>query len=231
MRDCTAFLPPTYKRTHIFRQCLTFWLVLQDSLAFTGCIWREDFFYYSQKKEKGQPVWCHTHQRKLPKKSQALHILLNMMEATRKKKKMQHILEKQRVLCGFLVCLFVCFVLVWLVLPPHSEKVLGLNPVWSLFEWPVRGDLSGYLSFHPQSKDMHGVRFTGNSNLPVGINAFLSLCAAHWQLRCTRCTLPLALWQMGKAPAPLRAEESMVWSDTVYVWPNYAHWNPKIFTR
>lgn len=132
---------------------------------------------------------------------------------------------------GFVWFLFVCFVLVWLVRPPHSEKVLGLNPVWSLFEWPLRGDLSGYLSFHPQSKDRHGVRFTGNSNLPVGINAFLSLCAAHWQLRCTSCTLPLALWQMGKAPAPLRAEESMVWSDTVYVWPNYAHWNPKTFTR
>lgn len=105
--------------------------------------------------------------KKVTKKSQALHILLNMMEATRKKKKMQHILEKQRVFCGFL---FVCFVLVWLVRPPHSEKVLGLNPVWSLFEWPLRGDLSGYLSFHPQSKDMHGVRFSGNSNLPVGIS-------------------------------------------------------------
>lgn len=82
--------------------------------------------------------------KKVTKKSQALHILLSMMEATRKKKKMQHILEKQRVFCGFL---FVCFVLVWLVRPPHSEKVLGLNPVWSLFEW-----------------------FSGNSNLPVGIS-------------------------------------------------------------
>lgn len=125
------------------------------------------FFNYRQKKEKGQPVWCHTHQRKLPKSHKLCTFYWIWWKLPERKRRCS-IFWRNR---GFsVVFLFVCFVLVWLVRPPHSEKVLGLNPVWSLFEWPLRGDLSGYLSFHPQSKDMHGVRFSGNSNLPVGIS-------------------------------------------------------------
>lgn len=138
LRGTAQHFTPAYKRTHIFRQCLTFWLVLQDMrfskvwlllVAYEG----KTFFYYRQKKEKGQPVWCHTHQRKLPKSHKLCTFYWIWWKLPERKRRCS-IFWRNRGFCVVFVCLF-CFSLVSSA--PTQREGPGfessLEPFWVAF--------------------------------------------------------------------------------------------------
>lgn len=80
----------------------------------------------------------------------------------------------------------------WLSLPPHSKKLLGLN---LLANWGIPMLLwvsSGYFGFHPQSKDMQ-FKLTGLSRLPVGVNCDNPAIDLNWQG--VSCILPKFSWE------------------------------------
>jgi len=93
----------------------------------------------------------------------------------------------------------------------QNKKHPGLNLgrdlfVWSLHVAPIDvWILFRYSGFLPTSKNIH-VRLIGHSKLALSVSVYgcLSYVSLCWPCDglaiCPGCTLPLTLWQLGKAP-------------------------------